>query len=104
MSQWTIIMKVDLGANHLRPGRTRHTITDVEGKREFPPFIRLELAQFTGDQGYYLLHISEDHSIADTWHSTLEEAIHQAEWEFGVQQSEWHAVPSNESRQDGPAK
>jgi hypothetical protein len=25
----------------------------------------------------------------DTWHQTLDDAYHQAEWEFGVRQEEW---------------
>jgi hypothetical protein len=94
-------MKVDLGANHLRPGRTRHTISDAKGHREFPRFIRLEVAQYPGDQGCYLLHICEDGSMADTWHSTVEEALHQAEWELGVQPSEWQTIRQSESTHGG---
>ena len=93
MNQWTIIMKVSLGAKHLQPGRTRHMVSDGKGQKEFPPFVRLEVAQCPGDQDYYLLHICADDSIADTCHSTIEEALHQAEWELGVQRSEWQVVP-----------
>jgi hypothetical protein len=89
MAEWTIIMKVALGPNHLCPGRTRHAISDGKGHREFPPFVRLEIAKYPGDQDYYLLHICADGSIADTCHGTLEEALHQAEWELGVQLNEW---------------
>jgi len=30
--------------------------------------------------------------MADTWHETVEEALHQAGWEFGVQESEWQVI------------
>src|SRR5579864_6330210 len=89
------MMRVTLGANHLRPGRTRHVIADSRGQREFPPFVELEIAKYPGDDGFYLLHISVDGSMADTHHSTIEEAIHQAEWEFGVQRAEWRVVATN---------
>src|SRR5258708_3841613 len=98
MNAWTIIMRATLGANHLRPGRTRHMISDGKGQRDFPPFVRLEIAQYPGDGGCYLLHVCEDGSVADTWHSTLEEAIHQAEWELGVQREEWQAVHEGSAR------
>ena len=99
MSAFLTMMKATLGTNHLRPGRTRHAIRDARGEREFPPFVRLEIAKYPGDQGYYLLHICEDGSMADTHHSTLEEAVHQAEWEFGVQGNEWQVVHPTELAQ-----
>jgi hypothetical protein len=92
MNEWVIKMKAALGARHLRPGRTRHMISDGKGQREFPPFVRLEIAQYPGDEGCYLLHICEDGSTADTWHETVDEALHQAEWEFGVLGSEWQVI------------
>jgi hypothetical protein len=44
MSKFQIIMQVMLGPKHLSPGRTRHAIVDVRGQREFPAFVRLEIA------------------------------------------------------------
>jgi hypothetical protein len=88
-NSFTAVKKVILGPHHLCPGRTRHSIADAKGQRDFPPFVRLEIAQYQGDQGFYLLHISEDGSIADTHHETLAEAFHQAEWEFEVKADEW---------------
>jgi hypothetical protein len=86
------IFEVTLGANHLRPGRTRHAILGPNGEQEFPPFVRLEIAQYSGDNGFYLLHICEHGEVADTYHDTVDEAMHQAEWEFGVQRGEWRDV------------
>ena len=60
MANFRTVMKVQLGEMHLCPGRTRHEIVDAHGRREFPPFVRLEIAQCSGDSSYYLLHICED--------------------------------------------
>ncbi len=97
MSAFVTTMEVSLGVHHLRPGRTRHTISNGAGEREFPPFVKLKIAQsrYSSDLGFYLLHICADGSMADTYHSTVEEALHQAEREFGVQRSEWHVVPGD---------
>ena len=90
-------MKVALGPHHLRPGRTRHSIRDANGHRDFPSLVRLEIAKYVGDDGYYLFHIAEDGSIADTHHATVDEAVDQAEWEFGVQPGEWDRLQQTES-------
>jgi hypothetical protein len=63
--------------------------------------VRLEIANDPADSGYYLLHIAEDGSIADTHHGTLGEALHQAEWEFGVQVEEWETVEKNHAPSQG---
>jgi hypothetical protein len=72
---------------------------DGVSEREFPLFVTLEIARskYSDDPGYYLLHICEDGSVADTHHDTVDEAQHQAEWELGVQRSEWQLVASNGS-------
>lgn len=38
------------------------------------------------------MHFCADGSGTDTWHETLEDAFHQAEWEFGVERSQWTEV------------
>ena len=78
------------GNHHLRPGRTRHRI---DGK-DFPPFVSLEIAQYPADGGFYLLHICGNGAVADTYHESMEEAMHQAEFEFGVQATEWVSATS----------
>ena len=95
MAKFQTIMTVTLGPNHHRPGRTRHAIVDSVGHREFPPFARLEIARYPEDSSYYLLHICEDGQVADTNHDTMAEAMHQAEWEFGVLQAEWEVAQPN---------
>jgi len=62
--------------------------------KDFPPFVRLEIAQYPNDSGFYLLHICASGEVADTWHESIEEAMHQAEFEFGVQTNEWVCAAS----------
>jgi hypothetical protein len=85
MSKMIAIRKVVLCERHLRPGRTKH----CSNGKEFPPFTSLVVCQSPGDAGYFLMHICENGQVADTWHENLEDALHQAEWEFGVQAEEW---------------
>lgn len=88
-------MRVELDANHLRPGRARHFIKDSQGRREFPPFVRLEIAQYLGRMECYLFRICEDGSGADTYHESLDGALDQAEWEFKVRRDEWQVIQPN---------
>ncbi|MGO9435734.1 MAG: hypothetical protein ACLPH3_24200 [Terracidiphilus sp.] len=85
MSKMIAIKRVALNEGHLRPGRTRHS----SNGKEFRPFTSLAICQSPGDAGYFLMHIGEKGQAADTWHENLEDAMHQAEWEFGVQAEEW---------------
>ena len=83
------VKRVELGPHHLNPGKTRHWIADKRGRRPFPPFRFLEIVQYENSRDYYLLHICADGQKADTWHQSLEDALYQAEWEFGVKTEEW---------------
>jgi len=47
----------------------------------------------SSSEGYFLLSIPNDGSLAgDTWHRTVEEALSQAELQFGVASSSWQEV------------
>lgn len=94
MSNQIAIRKVTLGEHHLRPGRTKHTLVDAKGARPFPPFTSLVITRslLPNENGYYLEHLCADGLGTDTWHQSLEDALYQAEWEFGVQPSEWVEV------------
>jgi hypothetical protein len=89
MGEMIAIKKVLLNERHLRPGRTEHSLCDNKGKKSYPPFSSLEIAQHPGDQDYYLLYLCENGQVADTWHQTLEDALQQAEFEFDVKPEEW---------------
>ena len=86
------LKRVSLSPHHLRPGRTRHTISDANGVRAFAPFVALEIVSYPNEKSCYLFHISENDEIADTWHQSVEEALDQAEYEFGVRRTEWTDV------------
>jgi len=89
MSKMIAIKKVALNERHLRPGRTKHTIKDSTGTREFPPFTSLAMVQYPGHACCYLMHICEDGGYADTYHESIDDAVSQAEWEFGAGPEEW---------------
>jgi hypothetical protein len=78
---------------YLQPGKTVHWLVDEKGKRPFPPFVSLAIAQYEGDADYYLLHECKDHFSTDTCHTSLEDALHQAEFQFGVTRDEWIELP-----------
>src|SRR5580698_7335435 len=86
------IKKVILKEHHLNPGRTKHILSDSTGMRPFPPFTSLAITRYGKDPGYYLMHICDGGLGTDTFHETLEEALHQAEWEFEVRPGEWTDV------------
>ena len=95
VGRMTGILKVSLGEQHFHPGKTKHTLIDAKGARSFGLFTSLVIATYPDASGYYLLHLCADGTGTDTYHTTLEEAFQQAEWEFGVQRSEW--VETNDS-------
>jgi len=45
--------------------------------------------QFEGDGGFYLMYVPESGTGTDTWHQSIDDALHQAEWEFDVKPGEW---------------
>ena len=90
MSAFVTLKRVVLGSHHLHPGRTLHRVNS----KDFSPFVSLEIAQSPGDSGFYLLHICSDGAVADTHHESMEEAMHQAEFEFGVHSNEWISAAS----------
>ncbi len=83
------MFRVESAEHHLRPGRTKHTLSDASGVRAFPTFKALEICSSADDAGYYLMYEAESGHGTDTWHRALEDAMHQAEWEFGVNRAEW---------------
>lgn len=55
----------------------------------------LQIVQFAGDSGYYPLYRgSSGEELNDTCHDSIEAALDQAAWEFGVQPAEWEHAAS----------
>ncbi len=76
----TLLQVADLSS--ATPTRaTRHLVAG----REVTAFANLALAQYENDSGVYLFYCDEDwNTVTDTYHGTLEEALAQAEFEFGA--------------------
>ena len=84
----TILKSVKLNVSkHHRTGGTVHY---VDGKKVEKLPYRLDIISYKEDTGVYLLHIDIDNQeITDTYHESQEDAMAQAEWEFGVQTKDW---------------
>ena len=88
MSRYVVVKRIVLEARHQPTGKTRH----YHGKRELPPAAVLKIGKYDGEEGFYLFYFDADgHELTDTFHDTLEEALAQAEWEYGVEPDEWRA-------------
>jgi hypothetical protein len=86
MSDPVILRRLRLTQAHSPTGKTRHR----SGGALLPPPAELRIAQYSNDPGYYLLHYDSDgREMTDTYHDSLEDAIAQAEWEFGAHEGEW---------------
>jgi hypothetical protein len=86
MAEYTVLKEIGLGAAHSASGKTIHRRGDVV----LPPASRLLIVQFSGDAGFYILHLNDEgDEITDTFHMTIDEAFAQAKWEYGVSASEW---------------
>lgn len=58
-----------------------------------PPPHSLRTARYQDDDGCYLLYLDEKHDeLTDTYHDDVASAMAQAEWEFGVKETEWERV------------
>lgn len=71
---------------HSPTGRTRHAFRNVD----VGPSTALRIVQYDEDPGFYLIHSDANgREIADTYHETIDDAMAQAEWEFGIRPEEW---------------
>jgi hypothetical protein len=53
----------------------------------------LEIVQLPPDSGFYLLYLDgSDGEMTDTWHESLEQAVDQANFEFGLLPNEWERL------------
>jgi hypothetical protein len=58
--------------------------TDHSGQAALPPAALLVLDQLEDEKAFYLIRYSAEGEFAgDTWHENLDDAKHQAEFEFG---------------------
>jgi hypothetical protein len=66
---------------HREPtGNTRHFV----GGEQVVTFAALAIASYEGDEGIYLFYCDEQwETVTDTFHLSVDDALHQAEVEFG---------------------
>ena len=80
-----LIASVRLQPKHLTSGKTKHWIGGAEMSR--PLELRIESDKETS--GFYLFYCDSKGPMTDTWHLSLDDAFHQAEFEFLVRREEW---------------
>ncbi len=86
MSDHVVFRVTRLGPTHRPTGNTRH----YRNGQLLPPPVSLQIAQYPDDAGYYLFYLDGDGEVqADTYHDSVEDALDQAEFEFGVRPDEW---------------
>jgi hypothetical protein len=69
-------------------GKTRHYRDQL-----LPPPQQLEIVQLPPDSGFYLLYLDGNGAeMTDTWHESLEQAMDQANFEFGLLPNEWERL------------
>lgn len=89
MNDETIYREIDLGKKHKPTGFTKH----YRGEGLLPMPAQLKIVQYSGDSGYLLLYLDKDgNEMTDTYHETLDEALEQANFEFGIREKEWTII------------
>jgi hypothetical protein len=67
-------------------GRTQHTVDGVP----LTNVIKLRLVRLAGDTSIYLIHYGPNGTeLTDTCHESIEEALEQASFEYGIGKSDW---------------
>jgi hypothetical protein len=89
--EYKISYQIELGESHPPTFKTRH----YHGNKVERPASFLQIAGYPDEEGYYLLYLDElKKEITDTFHETIEAAMQQAEWEYGVRPTEWEFINS----------
>ncbi len=91
MEEYRVLKKVKLNKSHFPIGKAKHV---VKGEEIIRPY-ELIIAEYDGDDGCYLFYMDFNGSeITDTFHTSMKNALKQAEWEFGVKACDWTSFPS----------
>jgi hypothetical protein len=89
MSEIVAIKMVLPNELHLHPGRTKHTILDKQGRRDYSPFVSLLVTEIQEQAEFIMWRFCANGEKAHTHHDTLADALSQAEFEFQVTPGEW---------------
>lgn len=83
---YTVIQYVYLTNEHSSTFRTVHKIGDKVIDKPY----KLQIVKYKNCNGFYLIHLNiNEEEMTDTYHDTLEDAMEQADWEFGINKKEW---------------
>jgi hypothetical protein len=83
---YVVMWSITLADSHVPTGNTVHRM----GSDILAPPRGLQIAQYSGDEGYYLLYLDDQgEEQTDTYHDSVLAAMRQAEFEFGVGTNEW---------------
>jgi hypothetical protein len=86
------VLKYAVVTSEVEPtSATRHTV----GGSAIRPAAALAIAQYAGEEGFYLLYVDHDGEVVtDTWHTSLADALHQAAFEY--EGLTWTDIPATE--------
>ena len=89
----TVISYTPIDGRHKATEKTRHIV----GGQVQSPMAGLAICQYPEDSGYYLFYCDADWTeVTDTWHASIEDAKHQAEFEYEGSSKTWidAAIPA----------
>ena len=80
-----VIAYVVVTHEHRHTGKTKHCRGGL-----LPPSSALAICQYENEPSFYLFGCDEAwNCVTDTYHDTLEDAFHQAQWEYEGISSAW---------------
>ncbi len=80
-----ILGEVDV-SNISPTGKTLHTVSGVPVTKA----VTLRMVQLESDDSIYLIHYAtDDAELTDTCHESVEDALEQAKFEYGLEKSDW---------------
>jgi hypothetical protein len=91
MNGLVTLRHVKLQGHHTPAGKTKHYYGLERVPVPLP--VSLAISKYEGDDGFYLLYLDDNgNDLTDTYHLSIDKALLQAEWEFGVKSDEWQVV------------
>jgi hypothetical protein len=76
---------------HRATGATLHTV----GGKTRDDAHALRIVRYGVEAGFYFLYLDEmGREVTDTWHKSLDDAMHQADFEFSVKPNDWTTLAS----------
>lgn len=86
MQNYIVLKNANIKVDCHLPRKTSHI---VFGKEAIIPS-KLQIVKYLDTEGFYLIYLSsDDKEITDTFHDSINGAMEQAEWEYGVKKNDW---------------